>query len=206
MEERQFIDKPYVIVVEGKLDKIILKIVLDYIKEKFPNLEEKVSNTQVFNIKGKNNLNSPGVKHSIRIAKGVVKALLVILDKNDSYDSTEQMIQTFLKNENFDWIALKDYLIVPPSNLCGKELEDYLVYILKQLVPQRIQVLRDCIRKVSTGRKFGKKLFFSYLLINDNCNYDGLSISEGMLKSCLEVETLDLIVEKVKQFLQNAPS
>lgn len=204
MEERQFIDKPYVIIVEGKLDKIILKIILDYIKENVSNLEEKVSNTQIFNIKGKNSLNSAGVKHSIRIAKGVVKALLVILDKDDSYDSTKQMIQNFL--ENFDWIRLTDYLIIPPHDASGRELEDYLVNALEQKDAQRIQVLKECINRVSTNKKLGKKLFFTYLLINDNCNYDGLSVSEGMLSNCIEVNALDLIIEKVKQFLQNAPS
>ena len=204
MEERQFIDKPYVILVEGKLDEIIVRISLEYIRENFPDLKEKVSNTQIFNIKGKDKLNSAIVKQLIRKAQEIIKAILIILDKDDNYSSTEQKIQNFLKN--FDWIKLTDYLIIPPHEMPGRELEDYLVNALEQTDAQKIQVLKECIARVSSNRKLGKKLFFTYLLVNDNCNYDGLSISKDILNSCVKVENLNSIIKKVKQFLQNAPS
>ena len=204
MEERQFIDKPYVILVEGKLDEIIVRISLEYIRENFPDLKEKVSNTQIFNIKGKDKLNSAIVKQLIRKAQEIIKAILIILDKDDNYSSTEQKIQNFLKN--FDWIKLTDYLIIPPHEMPGRELEDYLVNALEQTDSQKIQVLKECIARVSSNRKLGKKLFFTYLLVNDNCNYDGLSISKDILNSCVKVENLNSIIKKVKQFLQNAPS
>jgi len=201
---RIYIDKPYVILVEGKLDEIILKLILNHLRSTHSNLMNKIEKTQIINIGGKDKLRSEA-KVAIRLAilRKKIEGLLIILDKDDNYQSTEQRLINFLNN--FPEIQIRDYLIIPDENSEGQELEDYLVVSLRKTDENRIQILDECIRRVSNQRKIGKKLFFTYLLINDNCSYDGLSISEGILGKCVNVENLNLIKNRVLGFLGRVP-
>lgn len=201
---RIYIDKPYVILVEGKLDEIILKLILNHLRSTHSNLMNKIEKTQIINIGGKDKLRSEA-KVAIRLAivRKKIEGLLIILDKDDNYQSTEQRLINFLNN--FPEIQIRDYLIIPDENSEGQELEDYLVVSLRETDENRIQILDECIRRVSNQRKIGKKLFFTYLLINDNCSYDGLSISEGILGKCVNVENLNLIKNRVLGFLGRVP-
>jgi len=193
------IDKPYIIFVEGKLDEIILKLVLNHLLCVHPDLEGVINKTQIFNMQGKDNLKS-GVRFAINKQKEIVKAILIILDKDENYQSTKQKLENFLNN--FLWIPIREYLIIPDENSSGQELEDYLVTSLKELDKEKISILEKCIDKISSKRKIGKKVFYTYLLINDECNYDGLSISDEMLSSCVFIENLNLIKDKVLNFLK----
>ncbi len=193
------IDKSYIIFVEGKLDEIILKLVLNHLLCVHPDLEGVINRTQIFNMQGKDNLKS-GVRFAINKQKEIVKAILIILDKDENYQSTKQKLENFLNN--FLWIPIREYLIIPDENSSGQELEDYLVTSLKELDKEKISILEKCIDKISSKRKIGKKVFYTYLLINDECNYDGLSISGEMLSSCVSIENLNLIKDKVLNFLK----
>ena len=200
-EDRK-IDKPYVILVEGILDRAILNLVLKDIGAKHENMKGIVEKTQVFEIKGKDNLKAGWLKNKINEAEETIKAILVIVDKDDDYQATAQSVNSFL--DKFDWIRFKDYLIIPEENADGQELEDYLVATLEELGDDRVQRLGNCIRELSSDRKIGKKIFFSYLLVNDDCGYEGLSISDEMLGKCFDAGKLNLIRDKVLSFLQNA--
>ena len=200
--ENRKIDKPYVILVEGFLDRAILSLVLRDIEANHEDVKEIIEKTQIFEIKGKDNLKANWLKNKISEAEDKLKAILVIVDKDNDYQATAQSVNSFL--DKFNWIMLKDYLIIPDENTDGQELEDYLVATLEELEESKVQVLGDCIRKVSSDKKIGKKIFFSYLLVNDDCYYEGLSISDEMLGSCIDVGRLSLIQNKVLSFLENA--
>lgn len=201
-KENKEILKPYLIIVEGKLDKIVVNLVLNFIKKTTPELSEIVENTQVFPIGGKDKLRARrGIGFLINKAMDKLKAIMIVLDKDEDYASTQQQINNFLIN--FEWIPLREFLIIPDEESEGKNLEDYLVQVLRSSNGMTIQTIEDCIRELSSDRNLGKKVFYAYLLAKDGCNYEGISINEDRLLKCLPVEELTLIKSKIEQFFNS---
>jgi len=195
-EGKKKIEKENLIVVEGKTDRIIIEAILDSIDASF---KERV---QVFELGGKDNLEN--FKNLIKSSDIQVKCVLLILDKDENFNSTKQKAENFRNNlsQQFPYI---DYLIIPPEDIEGKELEDYIVEILLQN-DSKISYLKNCIekyiKKSLTPEKLGKKIFYTYLLLNDDCNYQGTSFSADQIKRCIDniIDKMDYIKEKIEEF------
>jgi len=187
----KLIEKDNLIVVEGKTDKVLIEAIIDSMGNLY---KEKV---QIFELNGKNNLKN--LKKLIQNSEIKINSILLILDKDEDFNSTEQRAKNFLNN--FTSIRTS-YMILPPKDMEGQELEDYIVEILLQN-NDNISYIKDCIEKFSTTKKLGKKIFYTYLLLNDNCNYEGTSYSLEQVKNCIGnvINKMDYIIDQLKKFL-----
>ncbi len=207
------IEKPYVIAVEGKLDEIIVKLILKSLAEN----KQVLNNIQVFSLDGKYHLKLKNMKRSVELSHTPVRGILIVLDKDESYTATKQKLENFLSDLGNQYTTLnkKDCLIIPDEQSSGKELEDYIIEAFKKTDTKAndiITSLEKCIKETATNKKkLGKKIFYTYLLMirGDKCKYEGLSISEGMLqgciyeilKECISEKNLNLITDKISDFL-----
>ena len=202
-EDRKKIQKENLIVVEGKTDRIIIEAIIDSIGAHFREL------VQIFELGGKDNLSK--LINAIRLTEGIkVKCVLLILDKDEDFNSTEQKAKNFLKNltQKFPSIKVAHYIIIPPEDMEGEELEDYMMEILLQN-DDKILRLKNCIEEIYrkeslTPKKLGKKVFYTYLLLNDDCNYQGTSYSLPQIKGCINkiINKMHYIRNEINQFLQ----
>jgi len=190
------IEKENLIVVEGKTDKVLIDDIIDLMENSY---KEKV---QIFELNGKNNLGN--LKKLIQNSDIELNSILLILDKDENFSSTEQRAISFFNNLLQEFPSIKTrYIILPPKEMEGQELEDYIVEIILSQ-DNNISYIKDCIEKVSTPKKLGKKIFYTYLLLNDNCNYEGTSYSLEQIKGCIGnvITKMDYLIEQIKQFLE----
>jgi len=202
----QKIEKSACIFVEGKLDQIVVELVLrDICEERFR------KNIQIFKLRSKKDLKN--VKKVPGFNK--LKAALVILDKNGDYRGTSQQIESFFEKLPKQ-CRCKLKFISPPEDSSGKEIEDYIIeliitYSKDDKFMRRIK--RDIHRLIDDGftsdKKVGKKVLFTYLLLKDSCSYDGLSIKAEQFQSCIEVslsklKELRTVLEKFVGFVREA--
>jgi len=195
MENTKKIEKEYLILVEGKTDKILIETLLDLMNISIAT-KEKI---QIFELEGKNKLRL--VKNLIKNSDIEIKSLFLFLDKDENFDSTKQRAENFFSTLPYNPKKGTFYLILPPKDIEGKELEDYIVEILSK-DNDIISHIKKCVKEVSTNKKFGKKVFYTYLLLNDDCNYEGVSYSTPQVKRCIQnvIEKMDYLKEKLRQF------
>ena len=127
------------------------------------------------------------------VAKKLREKLVLILWKNEdkNYSVTSQKINYFFKKLSKE-CKYKQQLILPPKEISGKELEDYIVEVIKRYskndkLIQEIESFVSNLEKnnLTSGKKRGKKILFSYLLLKDKCSYDGLSLNAYQFQSCI---------------------
>ncbi len=198
------IEKPACIFVEGKLDYIVIDLMLrDICPEK---LREKIQVFKLCSNKGLKTVKKlPGFKE--------LKAVLVILDKDEDYKRTSQQIDSFFEKLP-DQCRCRLKFISPPEDLPGKEIEDYIVDLIIQSEDSKFikRIKDDIFHLIDDGftqdKKVGKKVLFTYLLLKDSCSYDGLSINSAQFQSCIKVSLTELkelksTLEKFIDFVQN---
>ncbi len=197
------IERSACIFVEGRLDHIVVDLMLkDICLEK---LREKI---QIFELGGNKGL------RNIKKIKGFygLKAVLVILDKDEDYKRTSQQIDSFF--EKLDQCRCKLKFISPPEDSRGKEIEDYIVDLITHSEDSKFikRIKDDIFHLISDGftlnKKVGKKVLFTYLLLKDSCSYDGLSINSSQFQSCIkvslsELKELRVVLEKFTDFIEN---
>ncbi|MDQ7032301.1 MAG: hypothetical protein Q9M37_06240 [Desulfonauticus sp.] len=191
------IEKEACIFVEGKLDQIIVELLLKSICSK-----EVIENIQIFQLGGK-----AGLKYVKKMENfNQLKAVLVILDKDEDYRSTSQTIDNFFKDLPKQCQCQLKF-ISPPDKLSGKELEEYIIEGIKHCKKNKlIEEIKKCIdslikNKLTSEKKLGKKILFTYFLLKDTCTYDGLSLNRDQFQSCIKT-SLDGLVE-LKNILEN---
>jgi len=193
----QEIKKESCIFVEGKLDQLVVELVLKNMA-----FEEIKKNIQIFRLRSKDDLknvkNIPGFNN--------LKAVLVILDRDEDYTATSQKIDSFFKKLPAHCLC-KMKFISPPEDSPGKEIEDYVIELIsKHSEDARLiqKIEEDIYRLIHDGltsdKKIGKKILFTYLLLKDSCSYDGLSLNADQFQSCIEVPLDEL--KELKSILE----
>ena len=198
------IEKEACIFVEGRFDQIVVELILKNICS-----EEVRRNVQILELSGKDNLKN--VKKMPNFYK--LKAVLVILDRDEDYVATLQKIDSFFEKLP-KGCQCKLKFISPPDEALGKELEDYVIEaIVKHSEDAKlIRELEKCIyslveKKLTSKKKLGKKLLFTYLLLKDKCSYDGLSLNVNQFQSCIETsldnfKELKAVLKKFISFIE----
>ena len=210
--------EPAVILVEGWSDSAVIRLALNHLGwELISEEEEKEVGSYIFrNEEKKVQVNAVGGKGHMRysLIKRVsgfenVNKILVVKDVDESREKTEQSLKSFCDNflnDRQSQAIFADYLILPPVE--GKELEDYLLEKLKLCSEYRERLLKleECLMVISLNKnKFLKRLFYSFLLFNDRCSYEGTSLRGDMLYSCLKKLSARVpeVEEKIAYFLEN---
>lgn len=184
----QSIEKEACIFAEGKLDQILVELILRNICS-----VEIKKNIQIFKLRSKDDLknvkNIPGFNN--------LKAVLVILDKDEDYMATSQKIDSFFEKLP-ECCQYKLKFIFPPKESSGKELEDYIIETIATYSEnfKLIHEIKKCVyslieNNLTSDKKLGKKILFTFLLLKDTCSYDGLSLNAGQFKSCIETSLDD---------------
>ncbi len=204
------IEKETCIFVEGRFDKLIIDKLFDL---KFPFLKNKI---QIYAVGGKNSLLNYEFLSGISGFIVNVKNLLLICDVDENRKRTIKEIEEFvnkLQTSNNKILNI-DYIILPEKDYLGNEIEDYLWEVLKRAVTDEELILYYEIESffnklVSKGltlekKKKGKKLLFSYLLLKDNCKYDGINIDTVKSTKCLGnvIDKMFFLEYKIKEFLK----
>lgn len=195
-KELKRIKNKNLILVEGKTDMAIIEAIIESIE---PYYNSKV---QILELEGKNKLRT--MENLIKNSDIEIEAILLILDKDKNFESTKQMAENFL--DKLPSIK-KSYIILPPEDMEGQELEDYIVEILLQNDDKKdkISYIKECVSQFQSDKKLGKKIFYTYLLLNDDCNYQGTSFSSLQIKNCISniMDENNYIVKQIRLFLNS---
>jgi len=174
------LNKNCLFIVEGKVDRIILEILLNSI-----GFENKVD---IIELKGKDRLRDFGktliTTLKIQQPKNLNKICL-ILDNDGNFNSVKQKAENFIKylKQNIDLDINLNYKIIPPEN---RELEDFLTKAIKQK-DSWLKELENCISNISYNvKKLNKKLFYIYLILKNDCKYLGTSFTKDQILNCLD--------------------
>ncbi len=196
----QKIEKPACIFVEGKLDQIIVELLLRNICSK-----ETRKSIQIFKLRSKDDLKNIKKVSGFNKLRGV----LVILDKDEDYSTTSQKIDSFFEKLSAQ-CKCKLKFISPPEDLSGREIEDYIIENITRHSKDKnfIEKIEECIfslieNKLTSEKKLGKKILFAYLLWKDTCSYDGLSLNADQFQSCIEtsLDNFKELKSVLKQFI-----
>lgn len=193
------LDKPCLFIVEGKVDRIILEILLDSIEFK-----DKVL---IVELEGKDKLKhfKKTLSNTIKIQRPEnLNKICLILDNDGNFGSAKQKAESFIEylRQNIDLDSHIDlrYKIIPPEN---REFEDFLTEKIKQN-DAWLGELEDCISKINYDvEKLNKKLFYIYLILKNDCEYIGTSFTKNQILRCLDSELMGLLREWFQECFEN---